>query len=232
MAPFVRGIRKCYSGAWLGLLRSSCAMPFAAVAGTPLAATSNNYLAIVNGIGIFRGTGSAVILRPGLAITSAHVVEGRQRLTAFSSQGPVELSVVGISQRMDLAALAAPECMGDELPVRSPQPGEPVWAMGTTKGSLAPVASGRVEATTARVCLEAQSADGQFQQGLMYAAKAGPGYSGGPVVNAEGALVGVTEGIYTRMFGELPRAWPRLPRMFAYHAAEVASEAERLAAGI
>jgi serine protease Do len=228
MPPLVRRIRKCYAQARLGLLRSSCLLPFAAAAGTPLEAVLANYLAIVNGVGVFGGTGSALILHPGLAVTSAHVVEGRGRVTAFGLGGPVELGVRAISDRIDLAVLDAPEALGGELTLRAALPGEPVWAMGATSGGLAPTAAGCIEVAAAQACLEAQVDEGPFQTGLMYAADAGPGYSGGPVVDGAGAVVGLTEGIYTRLFGEAPLSWPAVPRMFAYHAGTVLAEARRL----
>ena len=98
--------------------------------------------------------------------------------------------------------------------------------MGTTTGGLAPTAVGRVETGQATAWLDRRAGAGHA--GLMYAAEAGPGYSGGPVVDAAGALVGLTEGIYTQLFGEFPATWPRLPRLFAYHAADVLAEALRL----
>lgn len=230
MPPLVRRVRTCYAQARLGLLRSSCLLPFAAAAGTPLEAVVGNYLAIVNGIGVFGGTGSAVILRPGLAVTSAHVVERRERLTAFGIDGPVEVRVRAVSDRMDLAVLSVPARLGVALPVRPALPGETVWAMGATSGGLAPTARGRVEVASALACLEARVGEEPFQDGLMYAAAAGPGYSGGPVVDRQGAVVGLTEGIYTRLFGAAPPSWPAVPRMFAFHAEAVAEEVERLAA--
>lgn len=228
MAPLMRTVQKCYAQARLGLLRSHCVLPFAAAAGTPLEAVADNYLAIVNGIGLFGGTGSAIILRPGLAVTSAHVVEGRERLTAFCAGGPVDLTVRVASSRLDLAVLGTPESLGRSLPIRPALPGEAVWAMGTTSGALAPTAKGRVETAAALACLEAHCDHGPFQNGLMYAAAGGPGYSGGPVVDSSGAVVGLTEGIYTRLFGDTPLKSPDLPRMFAYHAEEVLAEVERL----
>lgn len=230
--PLVSKVLHCCAEMRAGFVRATCAMPFTAVAGTPLAALADNYLGLVGGIGLFGSTGSVVILRPGLAVTSAHVVRCHGRLTAFSVAGSVELVVEAVSDRLDLAVLASPPGLGRALAVAEPRRGDRVWAMGTTTGTLPPTACGVVETTSASVCLEAECAKGPFQPGLMYAAGAGPGYSGGPVVDDAGNLVGLTEGIYTRMFGALPASWPRQPRMFAYRAGDVVAEVERLCVGV
>ena len=203
-------------------LRPRGTPPFDSLAGTPLDRVADNYLAIITGSVLFPGTGSALVLRPGLAVTSAHVVEGCAGLTALSRHGLVELHVLGRSRRLDLAVLAVPEGLGRTLPIARAAQGQAVWAMGTTTGWLAPTASGRVETDRATAWLD--RVDGPGHAGLMYAAEAGPGYSGGPVVNASGALVGLTEGIYTELFDKPSAAWPQLPRLFAYHAADVWAE--------
>ncbi len=218
----------CCAKVKAGLMRTSCALPFNAASGTPLRAVADNYLAIVGGLGLFGGNGSALVLRPGLAVTSAHVVAHHGRWTALSSVGQVQVMVRAVSQRLDLAVLSVPAHVGRLLAIRDAEAGETVWAMGTTTGGNAPTAVGIVETTSARVCLEADCDSGPFQEGLMFAAPAGPGYSGGPVVDRCGNVVGLTEGIYTRMFGECPARWPFQPRMFAYRMADVLREAERL----
>lgn len=208
------------------LLRPRGTLPFDRLSGTPLDHLADNYLAIITGSALFAGTGSALVLRQGLAVTCGHVVAERGRLTARSRRGLVELRVLGRSRRLDLAALAVPDGLGRPLTIGAAARGQEVWAMGTTTGGLAPTAAGRVETERATAWLDRR--DGPGHAGLMYAAEAGPGYSGGPVVDAAGALVGLTEGIYTQLFGESPATWPRLPRLFAYHAADVLAEALRL----
>lgn len=227
--PLSQMILMCCAKARAGLLRMSCALPFNAVKGTPLRAVADNYLAIVGGMGLLGGTGSALVLRPGLAVTSAHVVASHESFTALSTIGSVRVTVLAVSQRLDLAVLSVPSHVGRLLPVRDAEVGDTVWAMGTTTGGNAPTARGTVETTSARVCLEADcDGNGPFQEGLMFAAPAGPGYSGGPVVDSCGNVVGLTEGIYTRMFGDWPARWPFQPRMFAYRMGDVLREAERL----
>ncbi len=227
MPPLVRHLVDRCTVARAGLLRSTCSMPFARIAGTPLEPLADNYLSLVTGFGLFGGTGSAIVLRPGLAVTSAHVLRRHERLTAQSSIGPVPVELVARSDRLDLAVLAVPHGIGRELRPAPAAVDLPVWAMGTTTGTLSATVAGRIENVRAVVCVEAES-EGPFQEGIMYAAEAGPGYSGGPLVDGRGRLLGMTEGIYTRMFGACPADWPDLPRMFAYHAEDVFAEAERL----
>jgi S1-C subfamily serine protease len=227
MATLLRRLVGRGAAAGAALLRPGAALPFDDLAGTPLEAVADNYLAIITGNRLFSSTGSALVLRPGLAVSSAHVVGRIPRVTALGRRGPVELRLLRQSRWMDLALLAVDEPFGRVLTLGRAAPGQPVWSMGTTSRPwLPPIAAGRVETDRATAWLAAP--DGARHDGLMYAAEAGPGYSGGPVVDAAGALVGLTEGIYVDLTGESPAAWPRLPRLFAYHAAAVAAEAALL----
>lgn len=203
-------------------------MPFDRVGSTPLVRICDNYLSIVTGIsGLFGGTGSAVLIGKGLAVTNAHVARASRRLNAFARSGRMlALEVMAVSDRLDLAVLGLDDVEGEPPPVAKASLAEPVWAMGTTAGQLAPVANGVVEQT----CAWAQ-ADGRLQPGLMFTAPAGPGYSGGPVVNRDGELVGIVEGVFTHFFDAVTqRRFRGQTVLFAYHAGDVLTEARRMLA--
>lgn len=217
-----------YSAANSRFTSLGCFMPFDHVANTPLVGIRDNYLSIVTGLsGLFGGTGSAVLLGEGLAVTNAHVARASRRLNAFARSGRMlAAEVVAQSDVLDLALLRLEGVKGNPWPVADASVSEPVWAMGTTSGQLAPTASGRIERTHAWA-----HADGRLQPGLMFTAPAGPGYSGGPVVNREGALVGIVEGVFTQFFDTLSQIRFRGQTvLFAYHARDVLNEARRLLA--
>lgn len=224
MGTVFREVLCCYARK---LLCSGYALPFEAASETPLGRLNDNYLALVTGLpGLFGGTGSAVVIEPGLAVTNAHVVKAGP-FHAYAAKGEVAAMVLALSRRLDLALLRVPEDLGEAIALGQACKGDAVWAMGTTTGRIPPTVAGRVENPDAHAFVEA-TRDAVWG-GLMYAAGAGPGYSGGPVVDGGGRLVGITEGVFTHFFDGLGEArLARDPMMFAYRSQDVLDEVDRL----
>lgn len=134
--------------------------------------------------------GSGVVLHPqGLILTSAHVLRRTRPQIALPTGEHVSGTVLAVERRLDLAALAIERDDLAALPLgdsRSLAPGNWVLAMGyplspggaATAGTVIGVGWGLPEAPDGREWL---TLDLHLR----------PGYSGGPVVDGQGRLVGL-----------------------------------------
>ncbi len=178
----------------LGLLGAlpvaACAqLPAQQASGTPAARIARDSTVSLQAHGATVGAAVAV---PGggqpLLLTNAHVLlrAGHQlsaRRTDGAAQAPVQ--VVAVSDRLDLALLRVPEGLVEPAVLREamPAPGAPVWAVGP-EGLGRGIAHGPV--LRARVIM--------LDRGPGFTARLGAlmGFSGGPVLDAEGRLLGLT----------------------------------------
>jgi S1-C subfamily serine protease len=166
---------------------TGCArLPAEQAAGTPAAALAATGVAVVSaGDGALLGTATAIA--PDLLVTNAHVVGAAAsvRLARGDGRARADAAVVRRVAGADLVLLraeaplfAAPACLG-----ATPGAGEAVWAVGAPRIGPA-LAAGRVARVSARV-------EG-FGTGFTVRMPALMGHSGGPVVDREGCLVGIT----------------------------------------
>jgi S1-C subfamily serine protease len=132
------------------------------------------------------GSGSAFFISAdGVAVTAAHVVKGCGRLES-PRWGVVK--VLAADPRADLAILKAPGASGQYVPLRArgPRLGETMSAAGYPLGQL--LGPGLKITTGVVSGLSGPQGDrGLFQ----LSAPIQPGNSGGPVIDADGALIGV-----------------------------------------
>jgi serine protease Do len=164
-----------------------------------------------------RTTGSGVILDPdGYIVTNAHVVSGATRVQVEipvpPSDGPVArqsvlrphgrvmgAQVVAIDEETDLAVLKVEATglpaltLGDSEALK---PGQLVMAFGSPLGLEASVSMGVVSATARQL---------EPEDPMIYIqtdASINPGSSGGPLVDAEGRVVGINTLIYSQSGGD------------------------------
>jgi S1-C subfamily serine protease len=173
-----------------GMALGACAGPAAREAiGTPAERIATTGFAVLEQAGVARG--SVVGFDGEHALTCAHVLprmaEGLVLRRGDGAEAAV--AVIGRSARMDLAVLrvapgflARPPVVPGLLPVA----GEAVWAAGAP-GLGAAVAAGRVEAPDAEMP--------GFGRGFTARMPALMGYSGGPVVDRAGQLMGLTSAL-------------------------------------
>lgn len=150
---------------------------------------------------VMENRGAAFVIAPGVAVTNAHNGD---------YLGPV--AVIGTSRNYDLLYFHVDKNLAP--PTAAPSVGERVIAYGQGSHGEVRFAVGVVRALNAPV--EARCQACSVQSAFTFEGNAGPGFSGGPVVDAAtGQLVGIT-------FGYLDPNGHRL--MYAYPMSRVRNE--------
>jgi putative serine protease PepD len=165
-----------------------------------------------------KSVGSGVILSPdGKILTNNHVVadaaDGNGQITVTFNDGKTaQAAIVGTDSGSDLAVIKAQNVSG--LPTATlgdsdkVQIGDTVIAIGSPDGLQSTVTSGIVSALNRQVTVS--SGQSRFAGGNQVTYKAiqtdaslNPGNSGGPLLNAQGQVIGINSAIYspTSAFG-------------------------------
>jgi S1-C subfamily serine protease len=146
------------------------------------------------------GAGSGVsISSDGYMLTSAHVVEGGQRLSASFSDGrELGAEVVGADPLSDLAVVRAdardlaPAQLGDADDLRV---GQLVVAIGSPMGLAGTVTAGVVSALGRSLPTRAGSAGRLVENVIQTDAALNPGNSGGALADGLGRVVGINTAV-------------------------------------
>ncbi len=142
------------------------------------------------------GVGSGVIYDSnGLVITAAHVVDGQDTVRVrFADGEQVSGTVLGAVADVDIAVI---EVDRDELPAATfntekPRVGQTAIAIGSPWGLASTVTAGIVSAVDQTNC-------GSLTCASMVQTDAAinPGNSGGPLVDRDGAVIGINVSIFT-----------------------------------
>ena len=149
---------------------------------------------------LMEARGAAFVIAPGIAVTNAH------------NAGITGAELIGTSRNYDLLFFRVASSVS--VPAAEPRAGELVIAYGQGAHGELRLARGSVRDLNAPV--EARCGTCLVQSAFTFEGNAGPGFSGGPVVDANtGNLVGIT-------FGYLDPNGQRL--MYAYPISRVRSE--------
>jgi S1-C subfamily serine protease len=157
--------------------------------------------ASVVGVGQRRGAGSGIVLGKGQVLTNAHNVRGDQVTVTFADGRIAEGSVTGRDIDGDLAAISVDTGETPALPwagSASAQIGDPVFAAANPGGRGLRVTFGFVSGVDRTF----RGPRGRRISGsLEHTAPLLPGSSGGPVLDADGQLLGINtsrlgEGFY------------------------------------
>ena len=144
------------------------------------------------------GTG-VVIVDKGVILTNLHVVTNAKRVSVVFADGlESDATVIGVQPENDLAVLQA-KTLPDDLPaatLRSTNdllPGDQVIAVGFPFGIGPSVTAGVVSGLKR----EYRSPEGKrlLTNLIQFDAAANPGSSGGPLVTADGEVVGIVTAI-------------------------------------
>jgi len=169
LVPLLMGLAGCVTSS--GDPSARFVDPKIAASYIPLAASE--YL-------VMEARGAAFVLAPGIAVTNAHNAN-----TIASS------SVIGISKNYDLLFFRTGRSGGVKL--SEPSTGEKVVSYGQGVSGEVREAYGAILELDVPVLPRCTGCD--IQKAFVYDAKAGPGFSGGPVVDAQnGEVVGITFG--------------------------------------
>jgi serine protease Do len=144
----------------------------------------------VVGIGQRWGAGSGVVVEDGKVITNAHNVHGEQVTLTFADGRTVEAEVAGVDTDGDLAVLAADTGGAAALEWASAQP-----ELGSAVVALANPGGRGLRATLGFVSGTERAFRGprgrRIAGSIEHTAPLPRGSSGGPVVDADGKLVGI-----------------------------------------
>ncbi|GAC1376553.1 MAG: hypothetical protein NVSMB4_05490 [Acidimicrobiales bacterium] len=144
-------------------------------------------------IGRGPGRGAGVVIDPGRVLTNAHNVRGAEVTVTFSDGRSATANVAGIDAEGDLAVLSVET--GDVPAIRwepersaATTPGSPVFALASIAGQGLRVTFGLVSAVgQAFVGPRGRTIGGSIE----HTAPLGRGSSGGPIVDANGSLLGI-----------------------------------------
>jgi S1-C subfamily serine protease len=145
-------------------------------------------------------TGSGVVINEsGVILTSLHVIEGTESIAVYFSTGEQsEADVIAAQPENDLAVLRAKTVPDDLVPATlgaaaGLRPGDDVIAIGFPFGIGPSVSAGVVSGLDR----EYRAPDGErsLSRLIQFDAAVNPGSSGGPLVTAEGEVVGIVTGI-------------------------------------
>ena len=146
---------------------------------------------VIDPCGPGQETGSGMLVGPGIALTSAHVVAGAQGITVNQNGRSVEGTIVGFDPDMDLAYVAFQAAPRSPLPVASDhvEEGDQGIAYVVRRGEIVGVpvsVTRRVRLRTEDIYIKGET----IRPGIEIQAAIEPGDSGGAVV-IDGKVVGV-----------------------------------------
>ena len=191
MIRITRYIRLTIASFLLVSIAGCAGLPADQATGTPARQIASESLVSLQSNGVTVGAAVAVACEPcggPVLITNAHVARqagGLIELRRGDGGDAEPATLIATSSRMDLAVLRAPPgfarpaAMADDTPAR----GAPVWALGP-QGLGRAIAPGRVQRAALRMR--------NFGPGFTAHMGALMGFSGGPVVDGQGRLVGLT----------------------------------------
>lgn len=161
-------------------------------------------LVIVQAVDTGGGSGSAdeslgagiVVDQQGDILTALHVVNGMVQIKVTFSDGTTSLATIkSRDPSHDIAVLEAerlPAVLTPEVLGGGPAVGQPAYAIGNPLGLVTSLSSGVISGVNRSFRVRG----GQTLSGMIqFDAAVNPGSSGGPLLNAQGQVIGIVEGL-------------------------------------
>ena len=137
------------------------------------------------GLGV---AGSGWIAGPGIVVTAAHVVAGEEDTRVMPpSGGSFRAQAVAFDPHNDVAVLRVPGLRGRSLRLAASRPGAAVAILGYPENGPFDAEPGRIGTTTSVFTQDAYGRS-TFRTVTSFSGKVRPGNSGGPAVDATGAV--------------------------------------------
>ena len=155
--------------------------------GARLAASSTvRILGTACGLGV---EGSGWVARPGIVVTAAHVVAGERDTSILPlSGGRLDATAVFFDSRNDLALLRVPWLGERPLRLVEPEPGAAVVILGYPENGPLDASPGRIGTTAAVVSQDSYGRGPVLRTVTSFSGLVRHGDSGGPAVDASGAV--------------------------------------------
>lgn len=137
-----------------------------------------------------------VINQQGQVITANHVVTGSTAIEVYFPDGTSSLAeVISVDEAQDIAVLEArsggativPAVMGNSRTLRI---GDPIYAVGNPLGLTASISAGVISGLDRNIPFPGNE-DAAFEGLIQFDAAVNQGSSGGPLLNAEGQVIGI-----------------------------------------
>jgi len=172
---------------------------------TEVLATAREATFQVTGLGCTKAQfGTAFVVAEQTLVTNAHVVAGIQA-PRITIRGREAISrVVAFDPATDLAVLEVDEPLPERLPLAEATPGSVVALLGHDHGGSLIVRPARVDQAILATGKDIYGEQAEGRRALMVDAWVETGFSGGPLVDQSGAVVGV---VFSRARGGLPVAY-------------------------
>ena len=142
------------------------------------------------------GTG-IIVSNGGTILTANHVIAGGGAITVTFADGTTaDATVVAANPQLDVAALTPAKLPGIVVPATlggAADVGAPVVAIGNPLGLTDSVSSGVVSGLDRT----ADTDHGKFSGLIQFDAAVNPGSSGGPLLNAQGGVIGIVVSLAT-----------------------------------
>jgi len=154
-----------------------------------------------------QGTGSGIVVdTQGHILTNAHVVSGAQQIrVTFSDGQTVAATLAGIDTTADLAVIKVSVAASSLHPLtlgnsNSVQVGDSVYAIGAPFGLSGSLSAGVVSALNRS---NPASGGASLSHLIQTDAAINPGDSGGPLLNAQGQVIGINDSIESPVDGNV-----------------------------